>query len=106
LEKNPVWFAGATSWPSRWIYASNLRLSYFLGTVLAYGPQNSREQSSTLDWISGEKSGISGEKSGMKSGLEKNPVFLEKNPVKMEENSVSILFIQIKTESIFLDIGM
>ncbi len=55
---------------------------------VAYGPQNSREQSSTLDWISGEKSGISG---GMKSGLEKNPVLLEKNPVKMEKKSVSIL---------------
>ncbi len=55
--------------------------------MLAYGLQNSREQSSTLDWISGEnlKSGISGEKSGMKSGLEKNPVLLEENPVKMEK---------------------
>jgi hypothetical protein len=57
--------------------------------VLAYGPQNSQDQSSTLDWISkenslfleniqynmqfGGKSGIFGEKSGIsgkKSGID------------------------------------
>jgi hypothetical protein len=58
--------------------------------VLAYRPQKSREQSSTLDRISGEKSGISGGKSGMKCSLEKNQVLFEKNPVKMEKNPVSI----------------
>jgi hypothetical protein len=59
--------------------------------VLAYGPQNSREQSSTLDWDTGEKSAATGEKCGSKFDPEKNPVQPEKNPGFPEKNSVSIL---------------
>jgi hypothetical protein len=63
--------------------------------MLAYGPQNSREQSSTLDRKTGEKSGTTGGQSGMKCKLEKNPVHWvlvqpEKNLVYPEKNSVSI----------------
>jgi hypothetical protein len=55
--------------------------------VLAYGPQNSREQLSTLDRILEKNPVWFGEKSGMKCGLEKNPVHLEKNPVFFEEKT-------------------
>ncbi len=58
--------------------------------MLAYGPQNSREQSSTLDWDTGEKSGTTGEKSGSKFKAEENPVQPEKNPGFPEKKSVSI----------------
>ncbi len=71
---------------------SPIIISEFLGTVLAYGPQKSREQSSTLGWDTGEKSGISGEKSGSEFKPEKNPVQPEKNPGFPEKNSVSIVF--------------
>ncbi len=58
--------------------------------MLAYRPQNSREQSSTLDWDTGENSVTTGEKSGSKFKPEKNTVQPEKNPGFPEKNSVSI----------------
>jgi hypothetical protein len=82
LEKNPVCMAGAIS---------RLRspIIIILGTVLAYGPQNCPEQSSTLDRISGEKSGISGRKSGKKCSLEKKSgMFGEKSGISGRKSGI------------------
>jgi hypothetical protein len=70
-----VQFCGLSggSTPSNWLQSPII----ILGTVLAYGPHNSREQSSKLDWILENNPVWFGQKSGMKYDLEKIQVILE-----------------------------